>query len=130
MKTLFRLFICLAVVVFASCTGNPEPKDIAEDVAECIQQKNYKGLTDIIYASEENPSEKDKAQMTALFESKIDKKYEKKGGIKSFEVGEQMIDEEAGTAVVPVVFTFGNGKGRTENYKFSKKEGKWYFVMR
>ena len=130
MKTLFRLFICLAVVAFASCSGSSEPKDIAEDVAECFQQRDYEGLTDIIFAGVENAKEEEKAQMTSLFQEKTDKKFERKGGIKSFEVGEQTINEEAGTAVVPVVFTFGNGKDKTEDFHFTKKDGKWYFTLK
>ena len=129
MKKLLKLFVCLAVVVFAGCSGSSEPKDIAKDVAECLQNQDYEEFVDILSANQEFKNE-DKDQAVSFYKEKLGRTYEKKGGIESYEIGEQQIFENMHYALVPVTFKYGNGSSKTNDFKFIQQDGKWIFVLR
>lgn len=127
MKHLLKVLTFAVICMFTSCSGS-QPKDIAQQVAGCLQDKDYNGLVELM-APEGEMKESQKALLISLMEEKNGKSIERKGGIKSYEIGEQEIDEEKNVARVKVTYTFGNGTQETQNLKFKKKEDKWYLSM-
>ena len=62
----------------------------------------------------------------AMFQEKMDKQYEKDGGIKSYEVLSEQIAEDGNTAVVDVKIEYANGKTDEDKMKMKKNaKGEW-----
>ena len=119
-KILVMFTMCLMMAVMTSCGGHENsPKGVAMAGVECLADKDYKGCMNLTDAKEEQ-----KQMMTQLLE-KVGKEGEQKGGMKSYEVVDEQIDEEKGTATVKVKVVYGNGEEKTNEMKCVKKDGKW-----
>ncbi len=119
-KILVMFTMCLMMAMMTSCGGHENsPKGVAKAGVECLADKDYKGYMDLTDAKEEQ-----KQMMTQLLE-KVGKEGEQKGGMKSYEVIDEQIDEEKGTATVKVKVVYGNGEEKTNEMKCVKKDGKW-----
>ena len=128
MKNVFKLFALVAVFLFASCGGS-EPKDLAEEAAGYLQDKDFQSFVALM-TDENNPeANKDQAMFIGLIQDKMSKELDRKEGISSYKVGKQVIDEEKGKASVEVEFTYGDGSTDKDKFKFEKREGKWYLTM-
>lgn len=122
MKKLMTItLVCAIAFVIAACSsGGSEPKTVVEDYITALQKGNYQKALDYCdYTQEE------KEKLVALLEEKAKQDDGQIMPLKSFEVIDQQIDEEAGTAVVTVSVT--NDKDETNERKLSlvKHDGKW-----
>ena len=67
---------------------------------------------------------KSREQMAVLLESKISSEVDKKGGIDSYEIGEETIDEDE--AKVKATIKYGDGSEKESTIKLKKNEdGDW-----
>lgn len=123
MKKLFAtMTVCLMMVaLMSSCGDSNTPEAVASKAVECMMKKDFKGLVDLTALSDQ-----EKAGVVQLLEEKGSKKLDQQGGIKSFEIVDQQIDEKDGTATVKVKYVYGNGDDDTDTMQLIKGEdGQW-----
>lgn len=128
-KILFVAVMCLFAVMFSGCGGAKTPKDVAEKSIKCLKNKDYKGYVELVSLKDEakmssEELKKSREQMAVLLESKISSEVDKKGGIDSYEIGEETIDEDE--AKVKATFKYGDGSEKESTIKLKKNEdGDW-----
>ena len=120
-KVLFAIAICfITMAALSSCSGHDNtPEGVAKAAVECLKAKDYIGYMDLTSATKEQ-----KEAMTAMLQ-KVGQQTDEKGGVKSYEIVDQEIDEEKGTATVNVKVTYGNGDTEDNKMKMLKKDGDW-----
>ena len=120
-KVLFAIAICfITMAALSSCSSHDNtPEGVAKAAVECLKAKDYKGYMDLTSATKEQ-----KEAMTAMLQ-KVGKQTDEKGGVESYEIVDQEIDEEKGTATVNVKVTYGNGDTEGNKMKMLKKDGDW-----
>lgn len=120
-KVLFAIAICfITMAALSSCSGHDNsPEGVAKVAVECLKAKDYKGYMDLTSATKEQ-----KEAMTAMLQ-KVGQQTDEKGGVESYEIVDQEIDEEKGTATVNVKVTYGNGDTEENKMKMLKKDGDW-----
>lgn len=129
MKKLLSISIVMfAFIALVSCKGN-SPSAVVEESIQCLIDKDYEGYVDYIAFNEDATTEeigKHKAELKALFENKLAEGIEKRGGLKSYKVISEKIDEEKKTAVVKFEITYGDGSTEQQEQKMEQnKDGKW-----
>ena len=128
-KILFVAVMCLFAVMFSCCGGAKTPKDVAEKSIKCLKNKDYKGYVELVSLKDEakmssEELKKSREQMAVLLESKISSEVDKKGGIDSYEIGEETIDEDE--AKVKATIKYGDGSEKESTIKLKKNEdGDW-----
>ena len=128
-KILFVAVMCLFAVIFSGCGGAKTPKDVAEKSIKCLKNKDYKGYVELVSLKDEakmssEELKKSREQMAVLLESKISSEVDKKGGIDSYEIGEETIDEDE--AKVKATIKYGDGSEKESTIKLKKNEdGDW-----
>lgn len=120
-KVLFAIAICfITMAALSSCSSHDNtPEGVAKAAVECLKAKDYKGYMDLTSATKEQ-----KEAMTAMLQ-KVGQQTDEKGGVESYEIVDQEIDEEKGTATVNVKVTYGNGDTEENKMKMLKKDGDW-----
>ena len=120
-KVLFAIAICfITMAALSSCSSHDNtPAGVAKAAVECLKAKDYKGYMDLTSATKEQ-----KEAMTAMLQ-KVGQQTDEKGGVESYEIVDQEIDEEKGTATVNVKVTYGNGDTEDNKMKMLKKDGDW-----
>ena len=68
---------------------------------------------------------KEQEEAMAAMLQKVGQQTDEKGGVESYEIVDQEIDEEKGTATVNVKVTYGNGDTEDNKMKMLKKDGDW-----
>ena len=93
-KVLFAIAICfITMAALSSCSSHDNtPEGVAKAAVECLKAKDYKGYMDLTSATKEQ-----KEAMTAMLQ-KVGQQTDEKGGVESYEIVDQEIDEEKGTA--------------------------------
>ena len=128
-KILFVAVMCLFAVMFSGCGGAKTPKDVAEKSIKCLKNKDYKGYVELVSLKDEakmssEELKKSREQMAVLLESKISSEVDKKGGIDSYEIGEETIDGDE--AKVKATIKYGDGSEKESTIKLKKNEdGDW-----
>ena len=122
-KILFVAVMCLFAVMFSGCGGAKTPKDVAEKSIKCLKNKDYKGYVELVSLKDEakmssEELKKSREQMAVLLESKISSEVDKKGGIDSYEIGEETIDEDE--AKVKATIKYGDGSEKESTIKLKK----------
>ena len=102
MKKLFSFVAFVAaMLVFTACGGGNTPKAVAEEATQAMKDRDAKKLVELIYNDKEGEaSQNEKDMLVAMFQEKMDKQYEKDGGIKSYEAVSEEIAEDGKTATV------------------------------
>ena len=120
-KVLFAIAICfITMAALSSCSSHDNtPEGVAKAAVECLKAKDYKGYMDLTSATKEQ-----KEAMAAMLQ-KVGQQTDEKGGVESYEIVDQEIDEEKGTATVNVKVTYGNGDTEDNKMKMLKKDGEW-----
>jgi len=122
-KMLFAITACLMMLaVMTSCgVDKSDPRSVADAAAKCMKNNDIDG-----YMKLSNATPEQQAQLAALAKDKVVKEHERKGGVKSYEVGEADINEERGTAKVQVKIVYGNGEEDNSPVKLKKDDnGDW-----
>ena len=120
-KVLFAIAICIiTMAALSSCSSHDNtPEGVAKAAVECLKAKDYKGYMDLTSATKEQEE-----AMAAMLQ-KVGQQTDEKGGVESYEIVDQEIDEEKGTATVNVKVTYGNGDTEDNKMKMLKKDGDW-----
>lgn len=130
MKKLLGIAALFAVMLLlSSCGGGNTPKDVAGEAVEALKNQNYEKFADLLYYNlDEGENIKDKKEQAAvLLKEKLGKAYEKEGGIKSYEILSEEIDEKGEKAIVTMKIEYGNDtvKDKSKMSLKKDKDGKW-----
>ena len=114
----------MGLFILSACNSNT-PGGVAEQAVECIQKKDYAGYIDLMYYDDDKvPSAEEKKQFEDMLKSKAEATYEKKEGIKSYEVVTEEISEDGKEALVRMKLVFNNGEQDVDSINPKKdKEG-------
>lgn len=128
-KTILGFIAVVAMMLITwSCGTANTPTSVAEKALEYIQDKNYEGYVDLIQIEEKEGQniEEQKAQLTALISEKLGKTFDKKQGIKSWEIVSEELSEDGNKATVKVNITFGDDSTEEQKLKTIKDtDGNW-----
>ena len=94
-----KVLVILAMVVcsmalLTSCGQDNSPRGVAEAAVKCMAKKDFKGYMELT-----NATDQQKEGMVQLLE-KVGKEGDSKGGLKSYEIVDEQVDEENGKATV------------------------------
>jgi hypothetical protein len=123
MKKILVAFVigCMAMVM-TSCSDN-SPKGVAIQAVKCMQQKDFKGYVDLLNLPD--ATDEQKTTYVAMLQEKASKKPEA-FDIKNFEVVDEQVDEEAGTARITIKMVDGEGKEQNNPIDLVKNDkGEW-----
>lgn len=125
MKKIFIL--ALTLLSFAGCGKNDSPSAVAEKAVGYIQDGKYEKYVDLMYVKEDadlKQVEKNKEMMVSLLQNKFEKTKEKNGGIQSYEILSE--DVQDSTAVVHMKIVYGNGDEKEDKISLRKNnDGDW-----
>ena len=125
MKKLFRLMaVAIVAMAMVACGGNNTPEAATKAMLKSFQKGDYKAMVEQIHFSKE-VSQEEKDQLVSMVQGKMAPEVEKKGGIKSFEVGEAEIAEDGQSAKVPYKLIYGDGSEESKTQKLVLVDGKW-----
>lgn len=113
--------------IFGWVTFGNSPSNTVKKAFSCLKEYDLEGYLNYVYFGK-NPSQKEiegkKALVLAFGREKMEKKLEKKGGLKDIEIISEKIDGEIAT--VEVEFLLGNGDKNKSTIKLKKNiDGKW-----
>jgi len=131
MKKLMTLItLCLCMAVMCACGGDMStPEATVKKAMKCLMEKDYEGYADLIHfkaETQQNPEKlaETKAQIVSLLNDKSAKEFDAKGGIKSYEMNEPVVNGDK--AQMKAVITYGNGDTKSMEFSLIKAEdGKW-----
>ena len=116
MKKLFRLMaVAIVAMAMVACGGNNTPEAATKAMLKRFQKGDYKAMVEQIHFS----------KLVSMVQGKMAPEVEKKGGIKSFEVGEAEIAEDGQSAKVPYKLIYGDGSEESKTQKLVLVDGKW-----
>ena len=93
-----------------------------------LKSGNYENFVEGFALEEGLPAEQaqqQKAMLASLVGEKASQEYEKKGGLKGFEIVSEEIAEDGNSAVVTFKLQFGDGTDSEDSQKMVKRDGKW-----
>ena len=124
MKKILVMFVmaCLTVVM-AGCSSSNTPRGVVEQAVKCFMKKDFKGYIDLMDIPEDMLVDREGLEM--VLEKELAKDPDD-SDIKSYEIIDEEVDEEAGTAKVTVKFVNTNGKEEEEHIDLVKNyKGEW-----
>ena len=128
MKNLVKFFLVGIIAVTAvNCGGSAgnSPASIEKAIYSQFQKGNDEAGIKIYFENSTAEKTEKQDEMIKAFAEKQKESIEAKGGIKSFEIIEETIDESGETAIVVTKITYGDGTDKEEKNKYTKVEGKW-----
>lgn len=132
-KKLFPLLVIVLALCMAGCGSSNTPSAVAEKAVNYLKDGNYEAYAELFYHPENatpEEVEKQKQFVVSLFKEKYEKSKKQNGGIKSFEILSEEVDEEAGTATVSLVLTYEDGSTDDSELTMKKDEkGDWKLNM-
>lgn len=127
------LFSLLATILFvlSSCGAGAGPADAAKSIVKAMSDGDFEYVVNHMASSESAAfTDAQKEEFKALFESeKIAKSMEKSGKLVSCEVVSEEISEDGNTATVKLKMSYEHESEKTETYKMTKIDNKWYTIM-
>lgn len=121
---------CLCMLLLSACGSDlSTPQGTVEKAIKCLMEKDYEGYVELMQFKNTEELTKEqlsakKTQVIAILQDKGAKQIDTKGGIKSYEIGEPVIDGEK--AEVKAVVTYGNDETKEQKFDLVKNEkGDW-----
>jgi hypothetical protein len=119
MKKIATLILALSVMTLISCGGSGSkgnsPSKVVKNYYEAIQAEKYDKAISYFEQAEE---------MQALV-GKMEQTFREKEGVKTFQLGEEIISEDGNSATVEVITTHGDGEVEEMTFKLNKIDGEW-----
>ena len=141
MKHLHFISLLIGTVFsLTSCFNNNTPGDIEKSICQELKKGNFEKAMKIHFENGvahskrgDDPQsidikENDTQKSIALFADKIGKSIEEKGGLKDFQINED-IDEDGEYATVTTIFIYGNGDEEEQHHHYMKIDGKWKTII-
>lgn len=126
--TILSVLVALIGVVSCSSSSLSSPTDVVEEYIKSLKNDDYGSAIDLFYFSavDSKTIEENKEKMVAIFDRFVKPEFDKNGGIDSYEIKEETIDEDGLTATVAFDYVYGNGEVEPVTSKLKKIDGKWY----
>lgn len=124
------LFIFIIATSFISCTPST-PSGAMEEYLSSLKSGDYEEFVNGINFSETDPAKvkESREMLISLIKEKGEKEFEKKKGIKKFEIISENISEDGKSATVEYVTHFGDGSDKKEKSQMINIDGKWMMDM-
>lgn len=126
------LILALTLVGLAGCGNSNTPSAVAEEAVGYIQDGKYEKYVDLLYVKEGSDpkrTEQEKQMIAGLLQDKFEKTKEKNGGIQSYEVLSEEVQDS--TAVVQMKVVYGNGDEKEDKISLRKNsDGDWRIDQR
>ena len=126
-KLIFSSIVCVLACIMVACSSGNSPKSTVEKYAEATIKGDYKTALDQVYFKG-TPEEvaKIREQYVSLLNEKTKQGLKDNEKMTAFNIDNEQIDEENGTAVVTVTITYADGHSKTEDMKVKKDDnGQW-----
>lgn len=127
-KLFMSLCVAFVAMVMGSCGSGNTPAGVAEASIKCIQKEDVEGYLELLDldTSKSNDPAKSKEELTALFNAKLMPALRAKGGVKSYEILSEEINETGDKATVEANVVYGNGEESKQTIDLVKNEaGEW-----
>jgi len=130
MKKLTIIFgiAIIGLLLFTTSCGSSSPSDVVISYMNDYQNGDYDDVIDALASNGEEISEEDTAKLKSML-AVGHAEIEEKGGIKSMEVIEESINDDATEAKVNLKIIYENGDEDTETTKLVKQDGAWKITM-
>ena len=126
MKRLSYLVLIICAVAFTACTSSNSPKGVAEQYMKAIKAKDFKKA--ITYFEGMDTAEQE--MLDALTE-KMEGNYSENGGVKSYKILSESIDEETGVVTVEVQTIYEDDSEEVVPISLTKNEnGNWKIQLK
>ena len=115
-------------MVMGGCGTDNTPAGVAEASIKCIQKEDINGYLDLLEIdnSKSKDTVKGKEELAALLSAKVIPVLRAKGGIKSYKVMSEEINETGDKAKVTLNVVYGNGEEDEQVADLVKNEnGEW-----
>ncbi len=128
MKRLVIIFSALCAVVLMTSCVRSTPSKVTQSYAEYIVEKDYNSAVDLYLFPGETPEEieKGRQRMKAIFENFLIPEFDRNGGVVSYTIGEETIDDNENTAVVELILRFENNKIFDRHSRLIRVNGVWH----
>ncbi|MFI3292848.1 MAG: hypothetical protein SNG27_04820 [Rikenellaceae bacterium] len=129
MKKFFTLLsVVFAFVCMVSCSSSSTPSAVVEKYAKCMMNEDYETAVDLFYFSVDDAEKlkTNKEKMVKMFDRYVKPEFDKNGGVKGYEIGEEVISEDGLSATVSFDYIYGNDKVDSQRSKLKNIDGKWY----
>lgn len=124
MKRLFSLFLLVATIcLFAACTSQSSPRQVAKTYWTCIQQEKYSEAVGLYYNIDELFSDDGKELLASLMKVEMSI-YGKITKVKILSVDKENKPDHA--TVTVQITTEDSTEPHTESMDVVKSNGKWY----
>lgn len=126
-KLIFSAIVCVLACVMVACSNGNSPKAAVTRYAEATIKGDYKAALEQVYFKG-TPEEvaKTREQYVSLLEEKTKEGMKDSDKPTAFNIDNEQIDEESGTAVVTVTMTYADGHTKTDDMKVRKDDnGQW-----
>lgn len=132
MKRLVYLSFMVVALFLAACSSNTPSKAMARYLS-ALQDDDLEAFVDGMSFSDkysEKEIKRQKAGYVALMSEKSSKEFERRGGMKDFEILSEEINEQGDLATVRFKIYFGDGDEEESTQILEKKDGKWLMKAR
>lgn len=133
-KILYFVLAVASAALVASCGGGASaPGEAAKQYAGYMADGNYDKFIDGIYVAPDAPAaevEQSKAMLKAMLTEKGAKTLEEKGGMSSVEVLSEEMAEDGRSAVVTLLYTYGNGETSEEKMDMILDGSRWKMELK
>lgn len=125
-KLILLAAVALLYVCFTACTNSNSPEGVTKAYLSALQKGNYEKALRLYFNKGEKFDPQQEQETLQMFEDKMKKSVEDKGGIASYEVQAAEISEDGNSAVVRYTIHYGDGTSADSKNKTIKVDGKWY----
>ena len=125
-KVLLSFIIVASAIVMLSCNDSDSPKSVTATSIECLQNGDYETYADLLLIEKDGKEvhDVDKQKIADILKAKASSAIESKGGIKSYEILDETIDEANGTATVKCKIVYGDGTSDESDTDLALNENK------
>lgn len=122
-KFLCCLYAAIACFLLVSCSS--KPADVVENYLSDLKAGRYSEIPDYMHSSKAEWTEKERAEIVSLYETKIDESIKKNDGIQSYRIDSEEIALGGEEATVSYTIIYGNGEEEPQSCTVVKVDGEW-----
>ncbi len=122
-KFLCGFFAAVACFLLVSCSS--KPGDVVENYLSDLKAGRYSEIPDYMHSSKAEWTEKERAEVVSLYETKVDESIKKNEGIRSYRIDSEEMAQSGEEATVSYTIVYGNGKEEPQTCTVVKIGGEW-----
>lgn len=122
-KHLYSFCVAIACLLLVSCST--KPADVVENYLSDLKAGHYSEIPDHMHSSKAEWTEKERAEVVSLYETKVDESIKKNEGIRSYRIDSEEIAQNGEEATIGYTIVYGNGKEEPQTCTVVKVDGEW-----